>query len=130
MPVLAPDQPLPPSTAIARSESLDRTGLLTVVGVFVALVVDGMGLQMLALALPSISSEPQLSSVAAGALSTYTPIGMGIGGVLAGWLSDRVGRVRVVWWAVLVFSALTGVIAVCRTLRSSRPTRCSTTAGR
>lgn len=65
--------------------------------------------------------------MAAGALSTYTPIGMGIGGVLAGWLSDRVGRVRVVWWAVLVFSALTGVIAVCRTLRSSRPTRCSTT---
>ena len=103
------------TSSATRAECLDRTGLLTVVGVFVALVVDGMDLQMLALALPSISSELQLSSLAAGALSTYTLIGMGIGGVLAGWLSDRVGRVRVVWWAVLVFSALTGVIAVCRT---------------
>ena len=93
------------------SDSLDRTGTLVVVAVFVALVVDGMDLQMLALALPSISRELQLSSVSAGALSTYTLLGMGIGGVLAGWLADRVGRVRVVWWAVLIFSAFTGVIA-------------------
>ena len=40
---------------------------------------------------------------------------MGIGGVLAGWLADRVGRVRVVWWAVLIFSTFTGVIAWCHT---------------
>ena len=40
---------------------------------------------------------------------------MGIGGVLAGWLADRIGRVRVVWWAVLIFSALTGAIAWCHT---------------
>jgi hypothetical protein len=37
------------------TDSLDKTGWLIVVGVFVALVVDGMDLQMLALALPSIS---------------------------------------------------------------------------
>lgn len=97
------------------SESLDRSGLLVIVGVFVALVVDGMDLQMLALALPSIASDLHLSSVSAGALSTYTLIGMGIGGVLAGWLADRIGRVRVVWWAVLIFSALTGAIAWCDT---------------
>ena len=36
------------------SDSLDRTGVLVVVGVFVALVIDGMDLQMLALALPDI----------------------------------------------------------------------------
>jgi MFS transporter, AAHS family, cis,cis-muconate transporter len=97
------------------SESLDRTGLLVIVGVFVALVVDGMDLQMLALALPNIASDLNLSSVSAGALSTYTLLGMGIGGVLAGWLADRIGRVRVVWWAVLIFSALTGAIAWCHT---------------
>ena len=82
---------------------------------FVALVVDGMDLQILALALPNIASDFKLSSVSAGALSTYTLIGMGIGGVLAGWLADRIGRVRVVWWAVLIFSALTGAIAWCHT---------------
>lgn len=68
---------------------------------------------MLALALPSISSELQLSRVAAGALGTYTLLGMGIGGVLSGWLADRVGRVRVVWWSVLTFTVFTGVIALC-----------------
>jgi AAHS family cis,cis-muconate transporter-like MFS transporter len=93
----------------------DRQRNAIVAGVFVALVIDGMDLQMLALALPSISKELQLSSVSAGALSTYTLLGMGIGGVLAGWLADRIGRVRVVWWAVLTFSTFTGVIALCQT---------------
>src|SRR5262245_39675909 len=97
------------------SYSLDRTGLLVCIGVFVALVVDGMDLQILALALPSIASDLQLSAVRAGVLSTYTLLGMGIGGVLAGWLADRVGRVRVVWWAVLIFSTLTTAIAWCQT---------------
>ena len=100
---------------VTASASLDRTGRLVVVGVFVALLVDGMDLQMLALALPSISRELQLSSVSAGALITYTLLGMGIGGVLSGWLADRIGRVRVVWWAVLIFSTLTGALALCQT---------------
>src|SRR3954454_9971269 len=94
----------------APPSSFDRTALLVVIGVFVALVVDGMDLQMLALALPSISTELHLSSVSAGALSTYTLFGMGIGGVMAGWLADRIGRVRVVWWAALAFSAPAGTI--------------------
>lgn len=98
---------------VAAPDSFDRTGKLVAVAVFVALLVDGMDLQMLALALPSISKELQLSSVSAGALITYTLTGMGIGGVLAGWLSDRIGRVRVVWWSVAVFSTFTSVIALC-----------------
>ena len=97
------------------SDSLDRTGRLVIVAVFAALVVDGMDLQMLALALPNITRELQLSSLSAGALSTYTLLGMAVGGGFAGWLSDRIGRVRVVWWAVLVFSSFTGLIALCQT---------------
>ena len=56
----------------------------------------------------------------AGALSTYTLLGMGIGGMLAGWLSDRIGRVRVTWWAVLVFSVCTGAHRVLRRLLADR----------
>jgi AAHS family cis,cis-muconate transporter-like MFS transporter len=95
----------------AAADRFDRTARLTTIGVFIAMVVDGMDLQMLAVALPSISSDLKISSVMAGALSTYTLLGMGLGGILAGWLSDRVGRVRVVWWSVLVFTACTTVIA-------------------
>src|SRR4051794_16331792 len=113
----------------SESASLDRTALLVVLGVFVALVVDGMDLQMLALALPSIGTELHLSSVSAGALSTYTLLGMGIGGVLAGWLADRIGRVRVVWWAVLTFSVLTGLIAFCHSYWQIAAMRCASGFG-
>ena len=97
-----------------ETDSLDRTARLAAIGVFVALVVDGMDLQMLALALPSISKDLQVSTVMAGALSTYTLLGMGIGGVIAGRLSDRFGRIRVTWWAVFTFTVCTGLIAFCR----------------
>ena len=65
--------------------------------------------------LPAISKELHLSSVNAGVLSTCTLIAMGLGGALAGWLADRIGRVRVVSWSVLIFSAFTSVIALCHT---------------
>jgi AAHS family cis,cis-muconate transporter-like MFS transporter len=100
---------------VTASDSFDRTGVVVSIAVAVALVVDGMDFQMLALSLPSIAKEMRLSSVIAGALSTYTMLGMGIGGVLAGWLADRIGRVRVVWWSVLIFSLFTGVIALSHT---------------
>ena len=100
---------------MTKNDSMDRTGTLVAIAVFVALVVDGMDLQMLALALPSLTKELQISSLQAGALSTYTLIGMGIGGIFAGWLADRIGRVRVTWWAVLTFTIFTGIIAFCHT---------------
>jgi AAHS family cis,cis-muconate transporter-like MFS transporter len=78
------------------------------------MVVDGMDLQMLSIALPSISKEFALSGVSAGALGTYTFLGMGIGGVFAGWLSDRIGRIRVTWWAVVTFTVCTGLIGFSR----------------
>jgi len=95
--------------------SLDRTARIAVTGVFLALIVDGMDLQMLALALPSLSADLRVSPVMAGALGTYTLLGMGIGGILAGFLSDRIGRTRVTWWAVFVFTVCTGTIAFCQT---------------
>jgi AAHS family cis,cis-muconate transporter-like MFS transporter len=102
---------------VTASRSLDRTATLVAVAVFVAVVVDGMDFQVLALSLPNISKELHLSTVGAGWLSTYTFIGMGLGSALGGWLADRIGRVRVVWLSVLVFSTFTGVIAVCETYR-------------
>jgi AAHS family cis,cis-muconate transporter-like MFS transporter len=97
------------------ARSFDRTGTLVAVAVFVAVVVDGMDFQVLALSIPNISNELHLSTVSAGALSTFTFIGMAIGGALGGWLADRIGRVRVVRSSVLVFTAFTGVIALCET---------------
>lgn len=96
-------------------DSMDPVGRRIAFAVFVAMVVDGMDLQMLSLALPSLTSELRLSGVSAGALGTYTLAGMGIGGILAGRLADRIGRVRVTWWAVATFTVCTGVIGFSRT---------------
>jgi AAHS family cis,cis-muconate transporter-like MFS transporter len=96
-------------------ERLGPVGTRIAVAVFVAMVVDGMDLQMLSLALPSLMGELHLSSVSAGALGTYTLAGMGIGGILAGRLADRIGRVRVTWWAVATFTVCTGIIGFSRT---------------
>jgi AAHS family cis,cis-muconate transporter-like MFS transporter len=85
-------------------------GRRVVLAIFVAMLVDGLDLQTLSLALPSITKELSLSSVAAGGLGTYTLAGMGIGGVLTGRLADRIGRVRVIWWAVITFTVCTGLI--------------------
>lgn len=84
--------------------------LRVAIAVFVALVVDGLDLQTLALALPSIMKELNLSTVYAGALGTYTLVGMGVGGILSGWVADRIGRVRVVWWSVFLFTVCTAAI--------------------
>ena len=93
-----------------QEDTLTATGRWIAAAVFVAMVVDGMDLQMLSLALSSITKELHLSTVSAGALGTYTLAGMGVGGVLAGRLSDRVGRLRVIRWAVVVFTICTGII--------------------
>ena len=91
-------------------ETLTPAGRWVATAVFIAMVVDGMDLQMLSLALSSISKELQLSTVSAGALGTYTLAGMGVGGVLAGRLADRIGRMRVIQLAVIAFTICTGII--------------------
>jgi hypothetical protein len=55
---------------MAAPGSLDRTAKLVIVAVFLAMLIDGMDSQMLALSLPSISKELRLSTILAGALGT------------------------------------------------------------
>jgi AAHS family cis,cis-muconate transporter-like MFS transporter len=89
---------------------MDKMAYRVTVAITLGMLVDGLDLQVLALAMPSFMKELNISPIMAGALSTYTLLGMGIGGICAGWVSDRAGRVRVTWWGILVFSLCTGVI--------------------
>lgn len=98
-----------------NNSAKEKSWVMVVGAILLGLIVDGMDLQMLSLALPSIMKELKLSNVSGGALSTLTLAGMGCGGILAGWLSDRLGRVRVVSWSIVAFSAGTGLIAFCQT---------------
>lgn len=89
---------------------MDKKAIQVTVAVVLAMIVDGLDLQVLSLALPLYMKELHISPVMAGMLGTYTLIGCAFGGIFGGWLADRYGRVRVTWWSILCFSLCTGII--------------------
>ncbi|MDR5781039.1 MFS transporter [Caballeronia sp. LZ065] len=91
--------------------TLDRRRWLVVFVLgYLALLVDGADVMMYGLTLTRIKSEFGLSNVEAGALGSLTLVGMAVGGILGGWASDTLGRVRVVVWALALFSLGAGLL--------------------
>ncbi|WP_075183345.1 MFS transporter [Pantoea sp. 1.19] len=74
--------------------------------------MDGFDLLILGFMLPAIAVSLSLSASEAGSLVTWTLIGAVIGGILFGHLSDRLGRIRVLTFTILMFSLFTGLCAV------------------
>ncbi len=98
------------NTRVVQKESIGAKELILTVGVLLALIVDGMDMQLLSLALPTLSKEFHLNTVMAGMLGTWTLVGMGVGGFLASWLADRFGRVKVVLSGLGVFAVFTALL--------------------
>lgn len=74
--------------------------------------MDGFDLLILGFMLPAISLSLALTPSQAGSLVTWTLIGAVIGGVVFGHLSDRLGRIRVLTFTILMFAVFTGLCAV------------------
>jgi AAHS family cis,cis-muconate transporter-like MFS transporter len=102
---------------LARTDaSTEKVAWLPIfIAVFIALVVDGMDLQLLSLTLPVLSHDFGISQFEAGALSSITLVGMGIGGLGAGVLADRIGRVKVTLLSIGVFSLFTVLLGFTQT---------------
>ncbi len=73
---------------------------------------DGFDLLILGFVLRSISGDLGLSQAQAASLVTATLFGAVIGGFTFGWLSDRLGRVRVLVWTIVLFAVFTGLCAL------------------
>jgi MFS family permease len=69
--------------------------------------LDAMDVQMYALVLPTLLAEWSISKAQAGTLGTIALLASSIGGVIAGALADRIGRVKVLQISILWFSAFT-----------------------
>ncbi|MFM0630027.1 MFS transporter [Paraburkholderia xenovorans] len=93
------------------SVSQGRWLLVFILGYF-ALMADGADVMMYGLTLTRIKDDFGLSNVQAGALGSLTLLGMAVGGILGGWASDRIGRVRVVVWALALFSLGAGLLGL------------------
>ncbi|MBO0999984.1 MFS transporter [Bacillus sp. SD075] len=93
----------------------NQTWVIVFIACFLGLMVDGMDIQFLALTLPSLMDEFQITKATAGIISTWSLIGMATGGVVGGWLSDRYGRVRMATYMMVIFSVGTALLGFVQT---------------
>jgi MFS family permease len=71
--------------------------------------MDGFDLLILGFMLRMISADLSLTPAQGASLVTATLIGAVVGGLVFGMLSDRVGRVRVLTYTIVVFAVFTGL---------------------
>ncbi|TYL84341.1 MFS transporter [Bradyrhizobium cytisi] len=74
--------------------------------------MDGFDLLILGFMLTAISKDLHFTQPQAASLVTGTLVGAVVGGLVFGMLSDRVGRVRVLTWSIVLFAVFTGLCAL------------------
>ena len=74
--------------------------------------MDGFDLLILGFMMRFIVADLGLNPAAGASLVTGTLVGAVIGGVCFGMLSDRLGRVRILTWTIVIFAVFTGLCAL------------------
>jgi MFS family permease len=106
---------LPPGPAAAPFHSLTRGQWLVLLASFLGWLFDGFEIGLF-----PVIARPALKNILAGAgddrigpwMGTITAaflIGAALGGVVFGWLGDRIGRVRAMALSILTYSLVTGL---------------------
>lgn len=88
----------------------NRFHLLIVTLCAFTILFDGYDLTIYGAAVPSIIEEFGISPAQAGAIGSYALVGMMIGAIVFGTLSDRIGRKRVIIGCVTLYTLFTGAI--------------------
>ena len=81
-------------------------------GAAIGYAMDGFDLLILGFMLRVIAPALGLTQPQAASLVTATLVGAVLGGIGFGMLSDRLGRVRVLTWTIVVFAVFTGLCAL------------------
>lgn len=87
----------------------------TLIGSFVSYTLDAVDFMLLALALPVIIADWNMSMGDAGLLGTATLIGVGLSSIVLGWFSDNYGRRNALMASLVVFGLFTAAIAITQT---------------
>jgi benzoate transport len=91
--------------------TVDSNAWKALAGSAIGYAMDGFDLLILGFMLRTIASDLHLSQAQSASLVTATLIGAVLGGIGFGMLSDRLGRVRVLTWTIVVFAVFTGLCA-------------------
>src|SRR6202020_2290207 len=91
--------------------TVDSNAWKALAGSAIGYAMDGFDLLILGFMLRTIASDLNLSPAQSASLVTATLIGAVIGGIGFGMLSDRLGRVRILTWTIVVFAVFTGLCA-------------------
>ncbi|MET0538104.1 MAG: MFS transporter [Xanthobacteraceae bacterium] len=89
--------------------TVDRNAIRALIGSALGYAMDGFDLLILGFMLRSITADLSLSPAQGASLVTATLIGAVLGGILFGMLSDRIGRIRVLTYTIVVFAVFTGL---------------------
>lgn len=98
-------------SAPSGSDVVDSKAMKALWGSALGYAMDGFDLLILGFMLRAISADLGLSGAQAASLVTATLVGAVAGGLLFGMLSDRLGRVRVLTWTIVLFAVFTGLCA-------------------
>jgi MFS family permease len=97
---------------VATETSARRARRNAILGSAIGYATDGFDLLILGFMLRPISADLGLTQAQGASLVTATLFGAVLGGFGFGWLSDRLGRVRVLAWTIVLFAVFTGLCAL------------------
>ena len=101
-----------PSLADLADDTVTPEARRALLGAALGYAMDGFDLLILGFMLRYISTDLSLTPAEGASLVTATLIGAVIGGIVFGMLSDRIGRVRVLTYTIVVFAVFTGMCAL------------------
>jgi benzoate transport len=98
--------------SVSSSENTDAEARRALWGSALGYAMDGFDLLILGFMLRVISADLHLTPAEGASLITVTLVGAVLGGLFFGMLSDRLGRVRVLTWTIVLFAVFTGMCAL------------------
>ena len=107
-----PDHALPATLPGSDDGVVSREAWKALAGSAIGYAMDGFDLLILGFMLRLIGPALHLTTSQAATLVTATLIGAVIGGIVFGILSDRIGRIRVLTWTIVLFAVFTGLCAL------------------
>ncbi|MCI0353735.1 MAG: MFS transporter, partial [Acidobacteria bacterium] len=93
-----------PTTALPGFSQTTRDQRRTLIAAALGWMLDAFDVMLYSLVLANVMLELGMSKAQSGFLNTLTLVASGIGGVLFGFVADRIGRKRALMLSILTYS--------------------------